>query len=162
MTGYGRGEVDHAGVKFSVELNSVNRKQSDIVINLPRDFAGMETRIRQAINEKLSRGRTSVTIACQDGVNGARKLALDTNLARSYHEAMRALQRELDAPGEVLGLRGRGVTFTGQTETGTIQIIANDDAPLGQQPFLRLYGVGVLEDKPVFHGSCFLNLEIVK
>jgi uncharacterized protein YicC (UPF0701 family) len=39
MTGYGRGEVDHGGAKLSVELNSVNRKQSDIVVNLPRDLA---------------------------------------------------------------------------------------------------------------------------
>ena len=82
--------------------------------------------------------------------------------ARRVNGFIGKIHTELDAPGEVLGLRGRGVTFTGQTETGTIQIIANDDAPLGQQPFLRLYGVGVLEDKPVFHGSCFLNLEIVK
>ena len=101
MTGYGRGEVDHGGVKFSVELNSVNRKQSDIVINLPREFAELEPRIRQAINEKLSRGRTSVVVSAQDGANGARKLALDTALARSYHEAMRALQKELNAPGEI-------------------------------------------------------------
>ncbi|MBA3385191.1 MAG: YicC family protein [Chthoniobacterales bacterium] len=101
MTGYGRGDVDHAGLKFSVELNSVNRKQSDIVTNLPRDFAQLEPRIRQAINEKLSRGRTSVTVACQEGANGARKLALDTVLARSYHDAMRDLQQELSAPGEI-------------------------------------------------------------
>ena len=100
MTGYGRGEVDAGGVKFSVELNSVNRKQSDIVINLPREFNELEPRIRQAINEKLSRGRTNVTISCQDA-NGSRKLALDTSLARSYHEAMLALQRELNAPGEI-------------------------------------------------------------
>ena len=40
MTGYGRGEVDYNGAKFSVELNSVNRKQSDIVVNLPRDLVG--------------------------------------------------------------------------------------------------------------------------
>jgi hypothetical protein len=75
------------------------------------------------------------------------------------------IHTELAEPGkvtEVVGLRGRGVTFVGQTETGTIQIIANDDAPLGQQPFLRLYGVGVLEDKPLFHGSCWLNLEVVE
>ncbi len=72
------------------------------------------------------------------------------------------IHTELDAPGEVIGLRGRGVTFVGQTENGSIQIIANDDAPLGQQPFLRLSGVGVLEDKPVFFGSCFLPLEVVK
>ena len=75
------------------------------------------------------------------------------------------IHSELAAPGkvtELIGLRGRGVTFVGQTETGVIQIVANDDAPLGQQPFLRIYGVGVVEDEAVFHGSCWLNLEIVE
>jgi uncharacterized protein (TIGR00255 family) len=101
MTGYGRGEIDHNGTKFSVELNSVNRKQSDIVLNLPRDLAELEPRIRQTINENISRGRTNVIVTLHEGSNGARKLALDTELARSYHEAMRALQKELDAPGEI-------------------------------------------------------------
>ena len=101
MTGYGRAEVVHAGRKFSVELNSVNRKQSDIVINLPRDLGELEPRIRQTINEKISRGRTNATIALHSSPNGARNLALDTELARSYHEAMRALQKELNAPGEI-------------------------------------------------------------
>ncbi|MDQ6654469.1 MAG: YicC family protein [Verrucomicrobiota bacterium] len=101
MTGYGRGEVDHGGAKFRVELNSVNRKQSDIVINLPRELAELEPRIRQAINERLSRGRTSVNVSHEDGADGTRKLALDTALARSYHDAMRALQEELNAPGEI-------------------------------------------------------------
>lgn len=101
MTGYGRGEADVRGAKFSVELNSVNRKQSDIVINLPRDLAELEPRIRQAINENISRGRTNVIVSFHTGANGARNLALDTELARSYHEAMRALQKELEAPGEI-------------------------------------------------------------
>jgi len=101
MTGYGRGETDHRGTKFSVELNSVNRKQSDIVINLPRDLAELEPRIRQTINESISRGRTNANITSHTGANGARELALDTELARSYHEAMRALQKELNAPGEI-------------------------------------------------------------
>ncbi|HEU5312644.1 MAG TPA: YicC/YloC family endoribonuclease [Candidatus Udaeobacter sp.] len=101
MTGYGRAEVIHAGRKFSVELNSVNRKQSDIVINLPRDLAELEPRIRQTINEKISRGRTNATVTLHGGPNGARNLALDTELARSYHEAMCALQKELNAPGEI-------------------------------------------------------------
>jgi uncharacterized protein (TIGR00255 family) len=101
MTGYGRAEVVHAGRKFSVELNSVNRKQSDIVINLPRDLTELEPRIRQTINENISRGRTNATVVLHSGPNGARNLALDTELARSYHEAMRALQKELNAPGEI-------------------------------------------------------------
>src|SRR6266481_7402736 len=101
MTGYGRGDADHAGTKFSVELNSVNRKQSDIVINLPRDLAELEPRIRQTINEKISRGRMNVLVTLQESANGARKLALDVGLARSYHQAMLTLQKELNAPGEI-------------------------------------------------------------
>jgi uncharacterized protein (TIGR00255 family) len=101
MTGYGRGETDHEGTKFTVELNSVNRKQSDVVVNLPRDLVELEPRIRQTINENISRGRTNATISLHSGENGARQLALNTELARSYHEAMRLLQKELDAPGEI-------------------------------------------------------------
>jgi uncharacterized protein (TIGR00255 family) len=101
MTGYGRGETDHAGTKFSVELNSVNRKQSDVVINLPRDLVELEPRIRQTINENISRGRTNVTISLHNGANSTRSLALNTELARSYRDAMCALQKELNAPGEI-------------------------------------------------------------
>ncbi|HAA51766.1 MAG TPA: hypothetical protein DCE43_18760 [Planctomycetaceae bacterium] len=72
---------------------------------------------------------------------------------------------ELAAPGTVTkvgGLRGRGVTFVGQTETGAIQVVASDDAPLGQRAFLRIYAVGVLEDQALYHGSHFLQLQIVE
>jgi uncharacterized protein (TIGR00255 family) len=101
MTGYGRGDADNGGTKFSVELNSVNRKQSDIVINLPRDLAALEPRIRKTINESISRGRMNVLVGFHQGANGTAALALDTALARSYHEAMVALQKELSAPGEI-------------------------------------------------------------
>lgn len=72
------------------------------------------------------------------------------------------IHTELFEPDEVRGIRGRGVTFVGQTNSGNIQIIANEDAPLGRQPFLRLYAVGVVEDEAVYHGSCFLPIEIVE
>ena len=75
------------------------------------------------------------------------------------------MHTELAAPGcitDVTGLRGRGETFTGQTESGSLQIIINDDAPFGRLSALRLLTVGVVEDEPRFLGSRFLNLEIVE
>jgi hypothetical protein len=75
------------------------------------------------------------------------------------------LHTELAAPGvvtDVIGLRGRGETFTGQTENGSLQIEVNPDAPLGRQRFLRLFTVGVAEDEPVHFGSRFLDLEITE
>ncbi len=101
MTRYGRGEVDYNGAKFSVELNSVNRKQSDITVSLPRDLTELEPRIRQTINENISRGRTNVLVCVHNLLNAPRALALDSELARSYHDAMLALQKELSAPGEI-------------------------------------------------------------
>src|SRR5947199_3258952 len=101
MTGYGRGETDHDGTKFTVELNSVNRKQSDVVINLPRDLTELEPRIRRTINESISRGRTNATVTLHSGANGARNLALNTDLARSYHDASLALQKELKRMGDI-------------------------------------------------------------
>ena len=62
----------------------------------------------------------------------------------------------------VVGIRGRGVTFTGQTETGEIQVIATANAKPGRLAFLRLEAVGTVEDQPVFRGSRFLELEITE
>ncbi|MBC7816818.1 MAG: hypothetical protein IAG10_08020, partial [Planctomycetaceae bacterium] len=75
------------------------------------------------------------------------------------------MHTELATPGritDIAGLRGRGETFTGQTDKGTLQIVINDDAPLGRQPFLRLFTVGVVEDEPTYFGSSFFPLEIVE
>ncbi len=75
------------------------------------------------------------------------------------------MHTELAAPGRVTvipGLRGRGETFTGQTERGTLQVVINDDAPLGRSEFLRLLTVGVVEDEAIYFGSGFLALEIVE
>ena len=49
MTGYGRGEAARHGFKFTVELNSINRKLSDISINLAKELVELEPRIRDEI-----------------------------------------------------------------------------------------------------------------
>lgn len=101
MTGYGRGQSVHDGAKFSVELNSVNRKQSDVVVNLPRELAELEPRVRDAINAEITRGRLTVVIAFHAGASTPQNLALDRQLARTYYDAMLALKEDLGAAGEI-------------------------------------------------------------
>lgn len=101
MTGYGRAENERNGAKITVEINSVNRRQSDIVINLPRELSALEPRVRQTVSERITRGRTNVVVGYERTPNAARNLALDSALARSYHESMRALQDELRVTGEI-------------------------------------------------------------
>jgi uncharacterized protein (TIGR00255 family) len=101
MTGYGRGQSAHNGAKFAVELNSVNRKQSDVVVTLPRELSELEARVRDVINAEVSRGRLNVLISVhRNGATGAAP-ALDRELARSYLKAMLDLQKELGAGGEI-------------------------------------------------------------
>ena len=76
MTGYGRGESSRNGGKFTVELNSVNRKQNDVLVSLPRELVELEPRVRDLINTEVSRGRLTVVVAHHAG-NGSAQLALD-------------------------------------------------------------------------------------
>jgi len=101
MTGYGRGQSGANGAQFSVELNSVNRKQSDVTVTLPRELAELEPRVRDLINSAISRGRLNVVVAYHTGSANAQKAAIDTALARTYYRAMQELQKELGASGEV-------------------------------------------------------------
>ena len=88
MTGYGRGESSTNGAKIVVELNSVNRKQSDVTVTLPRELAELEPRVRDIINAQISRGRLNVVVARHNSSHLQAKLALDTNLAKTYYRAM--------------------------------------------------------------------------
>jgi uncharacterized protein (TIGR00255 family) len=101
MTGYGRGESERDGARVCVEINSVNRRQSDIVINLPRELSAFEPRIREVVSDRITRGRTNIVVSYERTKSAPRNIALDRDLARSYHESMRALQDELRVTGEI-------------------------------------------------------------
>jgi uncharacterized protein (TIGR00255 family) len=101
MTGYGRGQSVQNGSKYSAELNSVNRKQSDVVVTLPRELSELEARIRDVVHAEVSRGRLNVVITCHHSASGPQNLALDAGLARIYYRAMLDLQKELNATGEI-------------------------------------------------------------
>jgi uncharacterized protein (TIGR00255 family) len=102
MTGYGRGESHHAGVKYTVELNSVNRKQADIVVDLPRDLIELEPRIRDEINTVVSRGRLNVVVACHRA-NGSKdaEVRLDEPLAKAYLKGIQKLRKNLKLNGQI-------------------------------------------------------------
>jgi uncharacterized protein (TIGR00255 family) len=117
MTGYGRGECDHDGVKFAVEINSVNRRQSDILINLPKELIELEPRVRDEINARVSRGRLNVVIALHRGEQ-QQQAELDTALAKKYLRAIQKLQKEVGLNGSVTldtVLRAPGVLKLNET-----------------------------------------------
>ena len=95
MTGFGRAENAEHGLRCAVELTSVNRKQSDIEIRLPREWNELEAGVRKLVAGAISRGRLQVQITLDsDGESGA-ALHVDHALARQYADALRKFDAEL-------------------------------------------------------------------
>jgi uncharacterized protein (TIGR00255 family) len=114
MTGYGSGRAG----QFTVEAQSVNRRQSEVVINLPRELSALEPAMREAVQARIARGRVVVNVSCQSGVSGqGRAPVLDAATAKAYYQAMRALQEELGLSGQIgieTVLRAPGVLKSGE------------------------------------------------
>ena len=96
MTGYGWGECSQGGFKVTVELSSVNRKQSELSINLPRELEVLEAQIRDEINQRIARGRLTARVNLHeaDGNEGAR-VRVNRSLAIAYASELRKLAKEL-------------------------------------------------------------------
>jgi uncharacterized protein (TIGR00255 family) len=102
MTGYGRGECARDGFKITVELGAVNRRQSEISVNLPRELELLEAQVRDAINAQVARGRVTARIGIHaaDGQSSARA-HINLPLAKSYATELARLAKSLKISGEV-------------------------------------------------------------
>src|SRR3954470_7981468 len=102
MTGYGRGDCSQDGFKITVELSSVNRKQSEISVNLPREMELLEAQIRDMINRHVARGRLTVRVSLHAGAgNSAARMHLNVPLAKAYARELNRLAKQLKLPGPV-------------------------------------------------------------
>jgi uncharacterized protein (TIGR00255 family) len=102
MTGYGRADCSQDGFKITVELSSVNRKQSEISVNLPREMEMLEAQIRDLINRQVSRGRLTVRVGLHAGTSKfSARMHLNVPLAKAYAKELNRLSRQLKLPGPV-------------------------------------------------------------
>ena len=111
MTGYGRGEASGKGTKITAEIQSVNKRQTEILVSLPSALTMMESEIRTKIDRSLHRGRVVVTISASGAAGGSLPV-VDSELATRYLAQFKRLQRELSLPGDLtidLILRSPGV-----------------------------------------------------
>jgi uncharacterized protein (TIGR00255 family) len=100
MTGYGRGQVVAESTKVVVEIQSVNKRQTEISISLPSAFASLENDLRAKVDRSLHRGRITVTILATGPTAHVQPL-VDQDLANLYLVRFRQLQKELALPGEI-------------------------------------------------------------
>ncbi|MBE7499791.1 MAG: YicC family protein [Verrucomicrobiales bacterium] len=122
MTGYGRGEASRDGYKVTVEVSSVNRKQSEVYLSLPRELEPLEARIRETIHQRVARGRLSAKIQLETKGSAWRgRVRFNEPLARAYAAEFTKLSRSLHLSGGITLeslLRLPGVVATDEPEAG--------------------------------------------
>jgi uncharacterized protein (TIGR00255 family) len=116
MTGYGRGQAMSQGTTVTAEIQSVNKRQTEILINLPSALTSLESDLRAKIDRSLHRGRIIVTISAS-GPSAHHQPAVDAHLASLYLTQFKELQKALVLPGEItieMILRSPGVVSTAE------------------------------------------------
>ena len=102
MTGYGRGECARDGFKVTVELSSVNRKQTEVSVTMPHELELLEAPLRDVIHRAVARGRVNVRVALHAaGGNVSARKHIDVTLAKAYTAELVKLAKQLKLSGEV-------------------------------------------------------------
>jgi uncharacterized protein (TIGR00255 family) len=102
MTGYGRGECARDGFKITVELGAVNRRQSEISVNLPRELELLESPVREAIHARIARGRVTARITVHAGEGKiCAEMHINKRLAAAYANELAKLAKQLKLSGGV-------------------------------------------------------------
>lgn len=125
MTGFGRGEARRDGVSWAVECASVNRKQLEVAVSLPRELGELEANVRNLVAAGVSRGRVNVTVRSESLADtSSNAVNVDHGLAQQYYHALHALAVKLEIPAEVSLhdlMRLPGVVGLQQAETSAEQ-----------------------------------------
>ena len=100
MTGFGRGEAQGLGYRFTVELKAVNHRFLEISVRLPRTFLSFEEKMKKGIQEKVQRGRIDVYLNIAETEEKRRLVKVDKDLALSYDKSLKDLAFELETAYE--------------------------------------------------------------
>lgn len=96
MTGCGRGDASDQGVTVEVEISTVNRKQLDVKVQIPRAFSGLEPVVQETIAGSFGRGFISVGVRIQVVGRAVQEgIVVDMDLAEAYLKKLRAMGKVL-------------------------------------------------------------------
>lgn len=101
MTGYGRGESQCPGKKFTLEIKAVNHRYREVVVKVPRYMTMLEDPIRKYVQEVVTRGRVDVYCSVEDGDTPVNAVKVDKSLAVAYYKAIDELRRYLGLTADI-------------------------------------------------------------
>ncbi len=91
MTGFGRAEQLIEGYLIKVQIKSVNHRYSDFAIKVPRYYAFLEDKIRNAAMTAISRGKVEIFVTVEQKEDDDREITLNRPVAEQYIKVLKSL-----------------------------------------------------------------------
>lgn len=101
MTGFGEGAAAGDGIRVAVEMSSVNRKQLDVNISLPRNLVALDAQVQSLVRQEFSRGRISGIVRVETTDGSAGTVKVDAKLAAQYVKGLRTVSKKLKLPDDL-------------------------------------------------------------
>ncbi len=101
MTGYGKADYRDKTRAIGIEFSSVNNRYLEFMIRLPRELSSLEPLIKEAVSDKLHRGKITVSVHYEDFGSGAEKIVLNKALADGIHRQLKDLKKKYKLTGDI-------------------------------------------------------------
>src|SRR5882672_10823988 len=98
MTGFAQARVERDGCALRINLRSVNHRFLDLHLRMPDGFEVFESRIRQAVKDRIRRGHVDVNVYYETA--GTSGIEVNREVAEAYMKAVEKLRREFDVKTE--------------------------------------------------------------
>ena len=99
MAGFGRTVLETEGKCITVEIRTLNSKQLDLNTRIPLLFKNYENEIRSILSKELERAKADFTMTVENRSTTS-NVAINTELAASYYQALTELSKNLGNPVE--------------------------------------------------------------
>src|ERR1700688_3130206 len=98
MTGFAQARIEREGWSLRINLRSVNHRFLDLHLRMPDGFEVFESRIRQAVRERVRRGHVDVNVYYEAA--GAAAVEVNRDVAEAYMKAVERLRLEFSIKTE--------------------------------------------------------------
>ncbi len=101
MTGFGRGEAEYEGRRYTAEIKSVNHRFLDVNIKMPKSLSKFEGMIRSVLKEYLERGKVDVYITFYNTSPDTSCIRYNKGIASEYLKYLREISSDFGLDDDI-------------------------------------------------------------
>jgi uncharacterized protein (TIGR00255 family) len=101
MTGYGVAEAGAGETGLTAEVKSVNGRYCEVSVRIPRALSSLEQKVRRLVQDRMGRGRISLSITWDGENQSGSQVRIDEEAADRYYSLLTSLKERYKLGGSV-------------------------------------------------------------